>query len=73
MSVLNQLKWNYNHNLIRYYKGCIYLEKHKKEVDKWLPELLNVLDNINLLLEDIMKMCKVSTEEILKGFDTKGE
>lgn len=73
MSVLNQLKWNYNHNLIRYYKGCIYIKKHKNETDKWLPELLDILDNINLLLNDIRQICEVSTDEILKGFDTKGE
>lgn len=73
MSVLEQLKWNYNHNLIRFYKGCIYLEKRKNEIDKWLPELLDILDNINLLLNDIRQICEVSTDEILKGFDTKGE
>ena len=68
MSILGDLKWNYNHYLVRYYKGCTYCEQHKDEMDKWLPELLDILDNINLLLKDIQAICEVSTEEILKGF-----
>lgn len=67
---LNELKWNYNHNLTRYYKGCEYFIKHNKDKDrdKWLPELFNILDNMNLLLEEIMKHQKVSNEQILYGF-----
>ena len=66
--MMYDLKWNYNYNLERYTNGCIYCKKHKKEIDKWLPELLEILNNINSLLEEIMKYQKVNEEEITKGF-----
>ena len=58
----------YNENLKRYYNGCKYCEEHKSEIDKWLPELLKILENINSLLVKIMEHRNVSTEEILEGF-----
>lgn len=67
-NALNDLKWNYNYNLNRFYKGCSYCEKHKKEADKWLPQLLDILDNINSLLDEIMQNQEVTEEEILNGF-----
>ena len=69
MSVLNELKTNYNHNLLRYYNGCNYCREHKKQADKWLPELLEILENINILLEEIMKYEQVSEKEKLEGFE----
>lgn len=76
MSVLNneaieELKWNYNYNLGRYYKGCEYCSTHKNEIDKWLPELMDILDNINILLEEIMKEKNVTEQEIVGGFNLK--
>ena len=73
MSVLNDkaiedLKWNYNHNLNRYYKGCEYCSNHKKDRDKWIPELLEILNNLNLLLDEIMANQDVTEDEILQGF-----
>lgn len=65
---LEDLKWNYNYNLSRFYKGCEYCNKHIEEADKWLPELLSVLDNINLLLDEIMINQNVTKDEILQGF-----
>ena len=69
MNDLNELKQEYNHNLARYYNGCNYCEEHRNEVDKWLPELLNIQEKINNLLEEIMKYQKVSNKEILEGFE----
>ena len=74
MSILNDkdlydLKWNYNYNLKRYNNGCNYLEKHRNEIDKWIPELMNILENINLLLEEIEKNIDVNDKEILEGFE----
>lgn len=71
MSVLNDLKYNYNYNLIRWNNGCDYCEKHLDEVDKWLPELLDITENLNYLLDEIMKHEKVSDDDILKGFIIK--
>lgn len=66
---INDLKWNYNKNLARYNNGCNYCELHRKEIDKWLPELVNILDNIDILLKEITKYKKVSQKEIVEGFD----
>lgn len=66
---MNDLKWNYNHNLKRYWDGCEYLKKHKKDIDKWLPELLEILNDINLFLEEIMKYESVTDKQILEGFE----
>lgn len=73
MSVLNEkaiedLKWNYNYNLRRYNKGCEYCNTHKSEIEKWLPELLDILDNINTLLDEIIKQENVTEQEIIGGF-----
>lgn len=68
MSVLNDLKWNYNYNLGRYYKGCEYCSKHKKETNKWIKELLEILDNMETLLTEISKTEDVSQQQILGGF-----
>jgi len=70
---INDLKWNYNYNLSRYYKGCEYCNQHISEIDKWLPELLDILDNINKLLEEILKYEEVTKKQILKGFYRKGK
>lgn len=74
MPVLNEkqiyeLKWNYNHNLTRYYKGCQYLETHISETDKYIDELLNIKNNIEILLEEIKKYGNITDKEILRGFD----
>jgi hypothetical protein len=68
---INDLKWNYNYNLGRYINGCQYITKNKKECEKWLPEIISILENMNLLLEEIMKYEKVTNIQILKGFDIK--
>ena len=68
---INELKWNYNYNLNRFYKGCEYCNKNPKEMDKWLPEISSILDNINFLLTEIMQNIEVTDEEIEHGFDLK--
>lgn len=74
MPILNEksiyeLEWQYNYNLNRYYNGCNYISEHLKEADKYQPELINIIENIDLLLEEIMKYKKVTKEEILNGFE----
>lgn len=73
MSILNkkelhELKWNYNHNLNRYYNGCNYIEQNKQDTDKYLAELLSIKENLEIILTEIMENEKVSEEEILNGF-----
>jgi len=65
---INELKFNYNYLLNRYNKGCDYLSEHRSEIDKWLPKLLQIQENLSLTLDEIMKYEKVD-KEILEGFN----
>lgn len=67
--MLEELKRMYNHNLERYCNGCSYCEKHRNEIDKWLAELIYILNNMNNLLDEIMKYQKLNEKEVLEGFD----
>lgn len=71
MSFLDDFKYDYNYYLRRYYNGCKYCSEHIDEVDKWLPELLDIMDNINLLGIEISKYIEMTEEEILHGFKIK--
>lgn len=60
------LKELYNKTLQRYYNGCNYIEEHIQEADKYLPEVLKLLDTLN----QILKRIPATEEEILNGFET---
>lgn len=66
---LDKLKLEYNYNLKRFYNGCKYCEKHKDEVDKWIAEILTILNNIEWILIKIQEYEKVDKDTILKGFE----
>ena len=68
---LKDLKGTYNHYLSRYDNGCQYLSKKVEETEKWLPELLEIMERINILLEEIKKYIEVTDNEILNGFVLK--
>lgn len=70
---LEDMKFEYNYNLNRLNKGCKYCEEHKNEVDRWLPELFKIYNNMNNILEEISKKTKINSEEISKGFLLEGE
>lgn len=63
---MQKLKELYNKTLQRYYNGCNYIEEHIQEVDKYLPEVLKLLDTLN----QILKRIPATEEEILNGFET---
>ena len=69
--LIKQYKENHNFLLNRYLNGCDYLKTHKNQVEKWLPELLNVLDNINTNLTELMKLTEITSKEILEGFELR--
>ncbi len=69
MNDLDKLKKEYNHNLKRYYNGCAYCEEHRDEVDKWLPELFRIQNNMNELIDKIREISQMSDKEILEGFE----
>lgn len=59
-----KLKEIYNKTLQRYYNGCNYIDEHIEECDKYLPEVLKLLDILNKILSKI----PATEEEILNGF-----
>lgn len=63
---MQKLKELYNKTLQRYYNGCNYIEEHIQETDKYLPEVLKLLDTLN----QILKRIPATEEEILNGFET---
>ncbi len=69
MNDLDKLKQEYNRNLTRLYNGDKYCQEHADEVDKWLPEIQRIYDNINRLLEEIIKQQEVRDKERLEGFE----
>lgn len=63
---MQKIKELYNKILQRYYNGCNYIEEHIEEVDKYLPEVMKLLDKLN----QILKKIPATEEEILNGFKT---
>lgn len=61
---MQKLKELYNKTLQRYYNGCNYIEVNIQEADKYLPEVMKLLDTLNQILERI----PATEEEILNGF-----
>lgn len=58
-------KQQYNNLLKRYYNGCKYLKEHPEENEKFMPELLKILDKLNIILKEHPTK---DNEEILNGF-----
>lgn len=44
------LKESYNELLVRYYKGCDYLEANPQKWDKYYPTLEEILEEMNQIL-----------------------
>lgn len=63
---MQKIKELYNKILQRYYNGCNYIEEHIEEVDKYLPEVMKLLNTLN----QILKKIPATEEEILNGFKT---
>ena len=61
---MQKLKELYNKTLQRYYNGCNYIEEHIEEAEKYLPEVIKLLDTLN----QILKRIPATEEEILSGF-----
>ena len=63
---MQKIKELYNTTLQRYYNGCTYIEEHIEKVDKYLPNVMKLLDTLN----QILKRIPATEEEILNGFKT---
>lgn len=64
---MSKIKEIYNKTLQRYYNGCNYIDKHIDECDKYLPEVMKLLNTLN---EILVKIPNTTEEEILNGFKT---
>lgn len=62
---MKSYKQEYNALLKRYYNGCNYISNHLEESKKLMPELLKILDKMNIILAEHPS---ASEEEILNGF-----
>ena len=56
MADLKELKMDYNFNLNRLYNGCNYLDE-------------KIYNKVNELIEEIEKYQKVTSDEVLGGFN----
>ena len=64
---MQKIKEIYNKTLQRYYNGCNYIEEHLEECDKYLPEVMKLLNTLN---EVLVRIPNATEEEILNGFKT---
>ena len=60
---------DYNFNLNRLYNGCNYLDEHPEDCDKYLNELFKVYNKIDVIIRQIEKYQKVTSDEVLGGFE----
>lgn len=49
---MEKYKQEYNNLLKRYYNGCKYLNENPQEIEKFMPELLKILENINIIIDE---------------------
>lgn len=69
MAKLEELKMDYNFNLNRLYNGCNYLDEHPEDCDKYLNELFKVYNKVDVIIKQIEKYQKVTSDEVLGGFE----
>ncbi len=69
MAKLEELKMDYNFNLNRLYNGCNYLDEHPEDCDKYLNELFKVYNKVDVIIRQIEKYQKVTSDEVLGGFE----
>lgn len=67
---LKILKNMYNFNLERYNKALKVFETASREnIDRWLPEFMQVQETLGVLLEKILHYQNVTKKEVLEGFE----
>lgn len=62
------MKEKYNKLLKRYINGCEYLKNNPEKQEKYLVELIKILDEMNRILKEIEKEEKITEKEMLIGF-----
>ena len=61
---MKSFKIAYNKLLQRYNNGIRYLEDNPNELQKWFPELLLIMQD----LDKLIRQNNIADENILKGF-----
>lgn len=61
---MEEYKITYNKLLKRYYNGIEYLSSHSNMQEKWLPELLDILEKLGKMVDEY----KITGKNILNGF-----
>lgn len=65
---LEQVKWEYNNVLNRYYNGCNYLIDNPNEFDKYINIIMELKSKLDELINIIIKRQSITEDEILGGF-----
>lgn len=67
---MEELKKKYNHLLKRFENGCVYLGKHKEEIPKYMPEILNIVNDLGLIIDILAERYNhpMTNSEIERGF-----
>ena len=66
---VKMLKNMYNFNLERYNKALTVFETATREnIDRWLPEFIQIQDTLSVLLEKILHYQNVTKKEVFEGF-----
>lgn len=66
-------KWNYNNSLNRYYNGCNYVTDNPEMANDYMDSIMKLKHNCEIYLDRIMKHERVTTDEILNGFNLSRE
>ena len=66
---ISELKKRYNELLSRLRKGCIYLENNRQDIDKYIPEIEKIQNEMEKITNKIMEKEEMSNEQIINGFD----
>lgn len=62
---MEEYKQRYNYLLNKYYNGCEYVKNHPETFEKYLPNLLTFLQEINKIISE---NCIDDVNIILNGF-----
>lgn len=69
---ISSLKVDYNKLLVRFHKGCDFLENKatEAEVEKWLPLLEKIISDLSMVIVNFKKTAgrEMTTDEIINGF-----
>ena len=67
---MDELKKEYNQYLLRFIKAEVFMDNPMIPSDmkeKHIPELQKILQNLNVLLEEILRLGEIVTEKQLRG------